>query len=234
MPVTDDDIHYAQRGDVTATRLVYADSIPICGRLAYTLTGLTSSGRTVMKRLVSKSIRQFDTWRDAAEARRWFLHQAILLTRDHHTPHSLDDDILMQGVGGPDVVAYRALIAGLRKLSAQQQEAFVLTHCEQMDVRQCAVAMDCSNQAVQTHLDQVRRSLQSLAGEHFEPLVGLVRQVHRGQQIDLPSTPDSIARKIRTGRTLRLMLRIAGWTLILAFIAALAWGAWMIYPVIKT
>jgi len=234
MPLTDEDLFYAQRGDPTATRLVFAEALPQCGRIAYSLTGLKSSGRNALRKLVSKSKQQFDTWRDAGEVRRWFLHQAILQTRDYRTPHGVDEDVLMEGVGGPDAVQYRALIAGLRKLSPQQQEAFLLIHAEGMDVRQTAVAMDCSNSAVQIHFEQACNALSPLAGPHFKPLVDYLTRIHRGQQIELPATPERLAARIRTGRTLRLIGRVLAWVIVLGFIAAVAYAAYDIYPRIKT
>ena len=234
MPLTDDDLHHAQHGDTAATRLVFAEALPQCGRLAYSLTGLESSGRHALKKLVAKSRNQFSAWRDPGEVRRWFLHQTILQTRDHRTPHELDADVLMRGVGGPDVVAYRALVAGLRKLTAQQQEAFVLVHAEGMDLRQSAIAMDCSNQAASTHLESARAALKPLVGEHFTPLVDYLARIHRGQDIPLPDAPQRLAGRIRTGRTLRLIGRAIAWTIVIGFVAVLAYGAWWIYPRIKT
>ena len=223
---TDEDLFLAQAGDVSATERLYAAALPPCARVAATLCGDAAGGQRAMKRLVGRSAGALGIARDAGESTRWFMHQTILLTREEPQVSDIDSDTLMAGVGGPDVVAYRALVAGLRKLPRQQQEALLLTHAQSWNTRLCAVAMDCSTQAVQTHLDEATRVLTPLADGHFAALMTAMRQVHVGRPLDLPQAPAAVAARVRRRRRTGKILRVAesaGMLLVLALIAAAAW-----------
>ncbi|HEX8325334.1 MAG TPA: sigma factor-like helix-turn-helix DNA-binding protein [Tepidisphaeraceae bacterium] len=231
--LTDEDLYAAQAGDAVATERLFAAALPPCGRLAATLCGDDRGAARALQRLVDRSVDQLRSSRDSGEAGRWFMHQTVLLTREQPQPTNIDDDTLMAGVGGPDVVAYRALIAGLRKLPRQQQEALLLRHAEDWNTRLCAVAMDCSTQAVQTHLDEATRQLTPLAGGHFTVLMSAVRQVHQSRPLNLPQTPAMVAARVRRRRWTGRLLRLAGWTLIVGFLLLLALATWWLRGRIK-
>ncbi|MGC4032540.1 MAG: hypothetical protein QM754_12570 [Tepidisphaeraceae bacterium] len=232
--LTDEDLLLAQAGDAGATERVYASALAVCGRVAATLCGDAAGGRRAIDKLVDRSADQLSRTRDAQEAGRWFMHQTVLLAREQPQPTAVDHDTLMAGVGGPDVVAYRALLTGLRKLPRQQQEAVLLTHCELWNPRLCAVAMDCSTQAVQTHLDEATRQLTPLADGHFGALMTAMRQVHKTRPLDLPKPPADVAARVRRKRGVTKVLRFFGWLLILGFLALIALAAWWLKDRIKT
>lgn len=231
--LTDEDIAAAQAGNAAATERLYEAALPACGRVAASLCGDTASANRAIRKLVDRSADQLSRSRDSGDAGRWFMHQTILLTREQPQPTNVDDDTLMAGVGGPDVVAYRAIIAGLRKLPRQQQEALVLTHAQSWNSRLCAVAMDCSTQAVQTHLEEATRMLTPLAGGHFAALMTAMRQVHQSRPLDLPQAPASVAARVRVRRSAKKLLHLAGWIGIAAFFALLGLAIWWLQGRIK-
>lgn len=224
--LTDEDLYLAQAGDAAATERVYAAALPPCGRIAATLCGDAASAARVLKRLVDRSAEAVASARDASEAGRWFMHQTVLLSREQPQPSDVDADTLMHGVGGPDVAAYRALVAGLRKLPRQQQEALLLTHTQDWNSRLCAVAMDCSTNAVAAHLGEATRQLTPLAGGHFAALMNAVRQVHQTRPLDLPAPPAAVAARVRRRRWTTRVALVAGWLAVFLFVVGVAALAW--------
>lgn len=232
--LTDEDLYAAQAGDAAATERLYAHALPPCARLAATLCGDAKSADRTIQKLVDRSADALGNARDSGEAGRWFMHQTVLLTREQPQPTDIDADTLMHGVGGPDVGAYRALIAGLRKLPRQQQEALLLRYAEDWNPRLCAVAMDCSTQAVQTHLDEATRQLTPLTDGHFTALLSAVRQVHNGRPLNLPRTPSAVAARVTRRRWATRFLRLIAWGLIAAFLLAVAAATWWLRGRIHT
>ena len=226
--LADEDLYLAHAGDAAATERVYAAALPPCGRIAATLCGDAASASRVLNRLVDRSADAVSNARDASEAGRWFMHQTVLLCREQPQATDVDADTLMHDVGGPDVAAYRALVAGLRKLPRQQQEALLLTYSQDWNPRLCAVAMDCSTNAVETHLGEATRQLTPLAGGHFAALMGAVRQVHRQRPLDLPAAPATVAARVRRRRWASSIVLIAGWLAVVAFATAVAVTAWLL------
>ena len=233
MTLNDDDLAKAQAGNVAATQRLFAEALPGCARIATSLTGSTAAGKRVLKTVVDRAPDQLLASRDAEEATRWFTHQTVLLSREEKQPSGQFVDSLVSGVGGPDVVQYQALIAGLRKLPRQQQEAFILHNAQHWNVRLCSIAMDCSTEAVQTHLDEATRTLTPLVGHHLPALQKAMEQVHKTQPIDLPQSPRQIATMVLIRRSWQKTLVIAGWIALLVLIAVLVAAAIYVIPRIK-
>jgi hypothetical protein len=111
-------------------------------------------------------------------------------------------------------------VNAVRKLPDQQQEAFLLTHAQRWNTRLCAVAMDCSTQAVETHLAEAQRQVRPLFNEAYEPLLSFLHQVHRTLAVDVPSSP-RVAAAIVARRGASLMMRMLGWAVIVAIVAGI-------------
>jgi hypothetical protein len=131
------------------------------------------------------------------------------------------------------VAHYRAMILALRKLPEQQQEAFILTHAQRWNTRYCAIAMDCSNTAVETHLKEANRTIQPLAGGNFAALCGFLHQVHKSLPIDLPASAGMIATRIKARRARDRMFQIVGWTVIAGIVFLLVYLAITVGPKIE-
>ena len=226
--LTDADIDAAKAGDRDATERMYAAALPSCGQIAATIVGDAAGADRVLRKLVGRSGDQLAYAMDADVAGRWFVHQTVLLTRTEPQTADTTADTLMAGVGGPDMVAYQALVAGLRKLPRQQQEAFLLHHVHGWNPRLCAVAMDCSTQAVHTHLAEAERMLKPLADGHFGPLLAAMRQVHQTRPLTLPQTPARIARRVRRRQWGRRLLVAGEWLVAVVIVAAIAYGVWLL------
>jgi len=227
--LTDDDLLLAKAADPKATERLFAAALPTCERMALALCGTRDATRRVLRGLTHRSARQLDAWRSADQAGRWFMHHTILLVREN-MPNNVTDDALLQGVGGPDLVAYGALISAMRKLPPQQREAFVLTHAQRWNTRLCAVAMDCSNRAVENHLIEANKKIQSLSGEHFDALTSALRQVYTTLPLELPLTPDRLAGTLHRGRRTRRVLRLTMWISVAIALTAAVWFVLHVLP----
>jgi DNA-directed RNA polymerase specialized sigma24 family protein len=231
--ITDEQLLSAQAGDAGAIQLLFAQAMPSCARLATSLTGSRVQAKRVSRDLVKRAAGMVERWRDAEDASRWFMHHLILRVRHHRRPVPIEHDMLIEDIGGPDIVPYRAMITALRKLPEQQQEAFILTHAQKWNTRYCAIAMDCSNTAVETHLNEANRTIQPLLGKNFEALCGFLHQVHKSLPIDLPDSPGMIATRIKARRGFGAIMRIIGWAMILLIVAAIIYAVVVLVPRIE-
>jgi len=233
MQITDDDLAAARVGNSTGLQRLFAGALPECARIATSLTGSRACASRVLKTLVRRSEEQLAAFRDGDEASRWFARQTVMLSREEHVSPELFQDALLAGVGGPDVVHYQAMIGGLRKLSRQQQEAFILYHAHRWNTRLCSVAMDCSTDAVQTHLDEADRTLAALVGEHLPTLQKALEQVHKTQPIDLPQSPQQVTTVYRRRRSWRWLARTVGWLAIALLVLLIGLAVWYLVPRVK-
>lgn len=231
--ITDEDLWSAQRGNPGALQHVYSQALEPCARVAYSLCGNPDRASQVLRELVRRSARQFPRWKYADEASAWFMHQTILLLRDIDPLIETRDDPLLKDVAGPDVIQYAAMIRAIRKLPPQQKEAFLLTHAQRWNTRLCAIAMDCSNAAVVTHLTEAERQLKPLLGEHASTLLAYLHQVHRSMPIRYPDAPILLSATIRARRTLAGFMYAAGWVLILLIVLTILWCCFVLWPRIE-
>ena len=63
--------------------------------------------------------------------------------------------------------AIEALQAALSELPARQREAFMLRSLEGLDVRETAIAMQCSQGSVKTHYSRAVHALRDKLGDHW-------------------------------------------------------------------
>ena len=115
-----------------------------------------------------KAAKVLPGWRDATEAERWFLHHTILTARRaaEHQPAANADLLAKDGNA-----AMTAFVRALRNLPQQQKEAILLHFGEHLNSRYLGVAMDCSADAAQTHLDAARAALRQVAGPEIDGLL---------------------------------------------------------------
>lgn len=221
MPVLDDDLFLqAQRYDRDALEKFLTILYLPVQRMAYGLSGRDDVGRGVVRFMMKQGLSHLSLWRDAAMAQRWFYHHTILTTRRaaRHQP-TPKQEVLLQGPQKPDP-AYEAYIRVLRGLPYQQREAFILHHGEKLDLRQIAIAMDCSTHAAQLHLQAAKDVLAPLAGDAFAALTDRLAQAYQR----LTPAPDLIRLPIQryVARSLwpRRIKRILATLLLLAALIA--------------
>ncbi|HWP40420.1 MAG TPA: RNA polymerase sigma factor [Tepidisphaeraceae bacterium] len=227
----------ASRGKRHAVIQVLAIHYPMVYRIAAGLTGRRDVAQGVVRFVLQQSLRALHLWTDPAAPTRWFYHHTILtIRRAHkHQPDATSDTLL--GEPGepqdqPDP-AYLAFVRALRSLPQQQREAFILRHGEKLEIRQIAIAMDCSTLAAANHLQQAEQHLVALAADRYHPHV---LRMHRTYQSLHPAeelTIRDVRRRIR-----RLLLpwglkRVLGSIVTLLLLAAALWGAWWVWKIVQ-
>jgi DNA-directed RNA polymerase specialized sigma24 family protein len=220
-------------------------------RIALALCGNRQSAEAVVEKVLRASGKISRRWETDEDAQRWFMHYTVLLCRAMNSekndagsevsrragsvgPGSSgylrtgvgDDEALLSLVTDTDSIA---ILHAIRQLPTQQREAFLLHHGEEMDLRQMATAMDCSNAAAANHLVAAVKSLKEFQligiGEFTARLPALLRQL-------LPPTDalDAHLQNLIADQRHRERLRqIVDWVVritLLAAIAALLWWIW--------
>jgi DNA-directed RNA polymerase specialized sigma24 family protein len=230
MAVDEELLARARRNDREAIAAIFVENYPAISRLALGLSGRADVGRGVVRYLIKQAFRALPNWKDDDAPQRWFLHHTILTVRraQKHQPDRSNDTLIDDPRTAPP--EYVAFIRALRSLPIQQREAFILHHGERLNERWTAVTMDCSVIAASNHLNAANASLGAIAGDQFKPFCEeLSRLYHRlgpDEQLILPKLRGTIARHVWPRRIVRLL----GWLLMLALLAAIAYAAWKIWP----
>ena len=141
-------------------------------------------------------------------------------------------DVLVEQALSPDT-QYIAFVAALRQLETQQREAFLLNHCEHLNARYSALAMDCSTEAADNHLRAADGSLRLVASEHFDALTKKLADAYAHLTPDpndlLPTVNRTVFRQLRLRKWLRQATRL----IVLALFAGLIYGGWRLYHFLK-
>lgn len=226
MSVDGNVLEHAREGDREAIVDVLAAHYPSTYRIAHAIAGRTDVGDGVVAYVMKQSFRVVERWKDDDAPRRWFRHHTLLTLRraTKWKPDAAQDTLVLES--DRTETNYVAFIRALRGLPQQQIEAFVLTHGERLDLRECAVAMDCSTTAASIHLKEAEDRLRGLAGERFDALLARLREAHER----LTPSGDLVLSRVRLSarprfwpRLVRLTIRFA---LLLALLGALGWLAW--------
>jgi DNA-directed RNA polymerase specialized sigma24 family protein len=213
---------------------LFAEVYPPVVRIAKALAGREDVAEGVVRFVMLRASRMIPTWRDETAAERWFLHHTVLTARRAaaHEPVP-KNDLLAAPVDSADPPdpAYVAFIRAVRQLPVQQREAFLLHAGEHFNPRYLGIAMDCSTQAAQTHLDAAHGTLRAVAGvADFNALANRLATAyaHLGptESQVVPTVRKWVTKGLRPQR-LRRAIRL---TITLAILAALAWVAWRWKP----
>ena len=198
-------------------------------RMAYALSGRWDSGKTIARFVLNRSVLVMPKWDAEADPANWFHRFTVQTSRRYaaeQTPSS--SDVLIEQAQNVDP-AYTAFIAALRQLPPQQREAFLLHHCERLNQRYSAVAMDCSTTAAETHLRAAEDALRLIAGADYDKLVQrlLDAYIHLTPEADqlTPTVNGVVFRRVRLRKFARRVVTM----ILLAAIAGLVWGAWTVY-----
>lgn len=148
---------------------LFAQVYPAVVRIARGLTGREDVAEGVVRFMMVRAVGMVPRWRDETTAERWFLHHTVLTARraaTHHGPDAKSDLLAKDGEA-----AYVAFVRAVRQLPIQQREALILHTGEHMNERFLGVAMDCSTDAAQAHLEAARAAARTIAGEQLDPLL---------------------------------------------------------------
>ncbi|MEO6435843.1 MAG: hypothetical protein ABIP55_08785 [Tepidisphaeraceae bacterium] len=234
MPLSPETIEGARNLRPRDVSAVLQEQSPRVYRLSYALSGRWDVGRGIARFVLARSVRMMPKWRPEEDPSNWF-HRFTIMTSRRAGKHvaSAKKDVLVEQAMQPDN-EYIAFVAALRQLEPQQREAFLLHHCERLNARYSALAMDCSTQAADTHLRAAEQSLRLVAGAAFDNLTRKLCDAYthltpEGQDV-LPTVNKVVFRQVRLRKWLgRVLLFVQ-----LAILAGLAWGAWKLYHIVRT
>jgi DNA-directed RNA polymerase specialized sigma24 family protein len=216
MPVDPDVFSRARKYQRAALEQLFADTYPSALRIARGLCGREDVAEGVVRFVMVRAFTVLPKWRDETAAERWFLHHTVLTARraEGHAPNQRND---LLAVGGD--ARYAAFVRALRALPQQQREAVVLHFGEHLNTRYLGVAMDCSTDAAQAHLDAATKSLRTLAANDFDHLTATLTSVYARHS----PAPDAVVPAVRksVGKGLRpiRLKRAIRWTMILVLLA---------------
>jgi DNA-directed RNA polymerase specialized sigma24 family protein len=201
-------------------------------RIAYALCGKESNAKAAVNSVMSRSAHFLPVWTGASAAENWFLHHTLLAVRlAPSAPASPLRDCLIQHMNDPSA-PYLAYVRAFRLLTPQQREAFILTRGERLDLRQLAVAMDCSSSAAANHLLAANQSMQSIAADAFDAQTKAMMNVYAS----LTPAEDLIIADISAAAgnaVRRRWRRSAGNILKLGLLALAAWTIWQLSRMIE-
>jgi DNA-directed RNA polymerase specialized sigma24 family protein len=213
----------AQKLNRPAVEALFASVYPAVLRIARGLAGRIDVADGVVRFVMLRAPTMLPRWRDSTAAERWFLHHTVLTARRAaaHEP-SVKTDLLAADADPP----YAAFIRALRQLPIQQREAFILHAGERFNPRFLGVAMDCSTDAAQNHLDAATTALRNIAGNDFAALANhlATNYIHLGPAPDdiAPAVGKWAGKALRPHQFRRLLRRLIV-TLILALLLLAAW-----------
>jgi DNA-directed RNA polymerase specialized sigma24 family protein len=203
---------------------LFAQVYPAVVRIARGLTGRDDVADGVVRFMMVRAVGMVPRWRDETTAERWFVHHTVLTARraaSHHAPEAKRDLLATDGDA-----AYVAFVRAVRQLPVQQREALILHAGEHFNERFLGVAMDCSTDAAQAHLEAARAAVRAIAGEQLEPLLATMAASYArlGPADDQlrPAVQRWVGKALRPRRR-RTLIRLLVLAALLAAVAYVAW-----------
>ena len=213
----------AQKLNRRAVEALFALVYPPVFRIARGLCGREDVAEGVVRFVMLRAIVMLPNWRDETTAERWFLHHTLLTARRAaaHQPTANTD--LLATDGDPRYVAF---VRAIRQLPIQQREAIILHVGEHFNSRFLGIAMDCSTDAAQTHLDAATAALRAIAGGDFGALVDRLSNgyAHLGPPAD--AIAPAVGRWARRGLRPHRFRRALRFLVAVVVIAVLIYAAW--------
>jgi DNA-directed RNA polymerase specialized sigma24 family protein len=211
MILSDEMIRRARKLDRAAMQMVLAEAMPVVHRLSLALSGREDVGRGIERFVVGRALHVMDQWRDGDAAADWFYHHTVLTSR---RAWRYSAETRADVLGGLDCeAAYLAFVRSIRSLSPQQREAVLLHHCEGLEQRGLARAMDCSIQAAQVHLRSAEETLRPMAGAEWQELMNELKKRYWAIELKGEGAP-IIERMIRRHLLPRRIRRVFLWLLL--------------------
>jgi DNA-directed RNA polymerase specialized sigma24 family protein len=200
---------------------------PAVVRIARGLSGREDVAEGVVRFVMVRAVQMTPRWRDATAAERWFLHHTVLTARRAvdagHAPAAKSD--LLLGAEGTDP-RYAAFVRAVRQLPGQQREALLLHYGERFNARYLGVAMDCSTEAAQAHLQAGTAALQAVSRAEFAELMGRLVDAYAHQGPRSGEIAPAVGRWVRKGLLPRRVRRVVMLAATLIVLAAVAFAAW--------
>lgn len=211
----------ARKADRAAAEAVLGEYYPFVCRATLALTGRADVGNGIIRYVMRQSLRVLPKWERDGEPQRWFSHHTILTARRaaRHKPDMKHDTLR----GPAPQAKYLAYVRAVRELPPQQMEALVLHDFEGLDLRQTAVAMDCSTAAASNHLQAAQQALKLMAGPDHAALSAAMKRTYQGlapaEELRLPAVKRYVGRHLWPRRVKRVVF-------LLVVVGVLAAGYW--------
>jgi hypothetical protein len=180
-------------------------------------------------------VKMMPKWGAETEPVNWYNRFTIQVSRRSakHQPKP-GKDVLIEQAMDPRPPEYVAFVAAVRKLDAQQREAFLLRFCEKHQTRSMSLAMDCSTEAADNHLRVAEQSLRLVAGQNFNPLVQKMADAYAHLTPDTSDLVPNIQAVVFRRVWLRKWIRRFVLLLEILIVLALIWGGWKLYKMVRT
>jgi len=215
-----------------AVEIILRANYPRTCRISLALCGRISAGKSAAKKVMDQSLNSLKWWENEAEVSNWFLHHIVLTSREFAgSPPDATDDCLVTTLSNPSA-EHIAFVKALRLLPAQQSEAFLLFRGEHLDLRQAAVAMDCSTGAAANHQIAANKAMAAIAGETFDARVGELMRVYATltpREDLVVGDVGAVSRKLLRGRMAKTVRQI----ILLIILAAVGWTIWRLSKMIS-
>lgn len=226
MPVSDDVLARAKRGDRRAVEAVLLESFPSVNRMAHALTGRPATAARLIRLVLQRGVRVLPTWRKGMIPENWFYHHTLLAARQVEAkPPDSEHDLLV--TAGPTTAAeYTAFVRALRNLPRQQTEAFVLHHGERLNPRLLGVAMDCSTQAASTHLAAATAALEAISGGQLPQLTEALSRAYAQLTPPEKAIHASVQKQVSAVVWRKRVRRMVRRLILLVILGAVAYAGW--------
>jgi DNA-directed RNA polymerase specialized sigma24 family protein len=212
MPIDEDLFLRAHKGDRKAVEALFTSIYPTIHRIAHAHAGREDVARGILNFVLARAVRQVPNWRDPESAERWFYHHTILTARRAALHQAAPRQDLLLSAAEENPAPYIAFVRALRGLPLQQQEAFLLHHGERLAPRTMGIAMDCSTNAADTHLQSATAALEKIAGQLFPALTQRLSDAYQRltppENAILPSVRSTLRRR-GLSRTIKRLFRLA-------------------------
>jgi DNA-directed RNA polymerase specialized sigma24 family protein len=202
--------------DATFSQLAAANAAFIW-RMAVALSRDEAAAKRAMAKVIRLAETASEQWVEPTQAAAWFRRHTIQVLREQPLPTVANEPLRHESA--------KPILAAVRKLPRQQQEALFLTLGENLADRPLGVAMDCSVAAAQSHLAAGRRELDALAADVDPQWQAKVRAAYLAIEV-----PQSIVFKAapRLRRSQRWAKRLLQWVALLVIVAMLGAAAWLL------
>lgn len=226
MPVADEVMAAARKGDRASVEAVITECFPAVHRVAHALTGDPAVAGKVVRHVLRRSVDVMPRWRTGLIPENWFFHNTLITLRRLEAPPPQPNQDLLITVGPTGHSAYGGFIRALRALPGQQVEAFVLHYGEHLNERLLGVAMDLSTGAAGSHLAAATLALRTLAGNEYAALVGAFGKAYAALTPPETVVKTTAETEIRSVFWSKLLRRVVRRLLTLAILAAIGFAAW--------
>lgn len=233
MPIPDDILARARKGDARAAEAVVAASYPSVSRIARALVGREAAAARVMRSVMQQSLRVMPKWRESLAPENWYYHHTVITARAAvertALPGPTEDPLV---VNAPPAAAgdvrYVAFVRALRGLPEQQAEAYLLHHGERLNDRLLGVAMDCSASAAANHLRAAEQTLAAVSGGGgtADDLAAALTRAYTALAPPEPAVRAAVRGAVASALWPRRIKRLVRAVVLLALLTALAYAAW--------